>query len=242
MKKLTANQQIIADDILRYKKNKLASTLAILGLVFNCLYFLLLYAMPRAEFRTISIGFSVVLTLVMLLTIFLSSEGVKGYNKKFSIVLLVCAAFQILRIFYYPLKGIQNNWFVAASAGDSGMNYIGYFGWYPSFTNPKSTVFFVLMLVYLIASAACLIGSAVWGFIVATRLEKFQKQLDSGEISVETAIKELESEDAEAEVKVAAEDEVQIAPSQDAVAEEVTAESVESVQDVADDKPSSEVE
>ena len=179
MKKLTASEQIVANDILRYKKNKLASTLAILGLVFNCLYFLLLYAMPGSEFTTIYIGFSVMLTLIMLLMIFLSSEGVKGYNKKFSIVLLVLAAFQIVRIFYYPLKGIKNNLFVAASAGQAGMNYIGYFGWYPSFTNPTSTVYFVLMLIYLVASAACLIGSAVWGFIVATRLEKFQKQLDN---------------------------------------------------------------
>lgn len=216
MKKLTANQQILADDILRYKKNKLASTLALLGLVFNCLYFLLLYAMPRDEFTTISIGFSVILTLVMLLTIFLSSEGVKGYNKKFSIVLLVCAAFQILRIFYYPLKGLTNNWFVASDS----LHYIGYFGWYPKFSSPSSTPFFILLLVYLVLSAACLIGSAVWGFIVATRLEKFQKQLDKDEVSIEKTLAEMDKEDRVASVEFAAVDEVK----------------------AVDEKPSSEVE
>lgn len=236
MKKLTANQQILADDILRYKKNKLASALALLGLAFNCLYFLLLYSMPRSEFTTISIGFSIILTLVMLLTIFLSSEGVKGYNKKFSIVLLVCAAFQILRIFYYPLKGITNNWLVAANVGDAGMNYIGYFGWYPSFTDPKSTVFFVLMLVYLIASAACLIGSAVWGFIVATRLERFQKNLDEGNISINDAMAAVEAEEAAAQAKATD------AQPQAIGVGVVEADDESSVSVDSDEKPSSEVE
>jgi xanthine/uracil permease len=178
------NQQIVENDILRYKKNKLASSLALIGLVFNCLYFMLLYAMPKAEFRTYEIGFSVILTLIVLLTIFLASEGVKGYNKKFSIVLIVVAAFQILRIFGYPLKGMKDNLFIAADSTHT----IGYFGIYPT----DSSVFFTILLVYLVASAACLIASAVIGWIYAVKLERFQKELDSGEVSVEAALKELE--------------------------------------------------
>lgn len=185
----TEKQLIIADDILRYKKNKLAQTLALLGLVFNCLYFLLLYAMPKEEFRTITIGVSVVLTLIVLLAIFLASEGVKGYNKKYSIVLLVVAAFQILRIFYYPLKGLQNNWFVSLD----DLHKLGYFGAYKAFES--STTAFVILVVYLALSAACLIGSAVWGWIVAVRLEKFQKRLDSGEVDIKQVIKEMDAED-----------------------------------------------
>ncbi len=244
MRKLTANEQIIADDILRYKKNKLASTLALLGLVFNCLYFLLLYAMPKNEFTTFSIGLSVILTLVMLLTIFLSSEGVKGYNKKFSIVLLVCAAFQILRIFYYPLKGIRDDLLVASD----NLHYIGYFGIYPSYSNPTSTGYFILMLLYLCLSAACLIGSAVWGFIVATRLEKFQKRVDNGEISIKDTIEALDREEAEAASKaqVTSQEQVaaqtQVASVQDDSAQKEVTDDVETVEVDADDKPSSEVE
>ncbi|MDE6000989.1 MAG: hypothetical protein K2G96_01505, partial [Clostridia bacterium] len=100
MEKKTVNQQIIANDVLRYKKNKLASMLAILGLVFNCLYFMILYAMPKDEYTTIKIGFSIIITLVTLLVIFLSSEGVKGYNKKFAIVLMVLAVVQLIRVIY----------------------------------------------------------------------------------------------------------------------------------------------
>ncbi len=196
MEKKTVNQQIIANDVLRYKKNKLASLLALLGLVFNCLYFMILYAMPKDEFKTIKIGFSVIITLIILLLIFLSSEGVKGYNKKYSIVLLVIAAFQILRIFGYPLQGITKDILIAAD----NKHTVGYFGIYPE----DSGMFFALMTIYLSASAACLIASAVIGWIYAARLEKFQKQVDSGEVSVEAALDALNAED-EAAAALAAE-------------------------------------
>ncbi len=182
MAKKTVNQQIIADDILRYKRNKLAQILAILGLVFNCLYFCILYAIPDSDMRKMTLGFSVILTLIILLMIFLSSEGVKGYNKKFSIVLLVIAAFQILRIFYYPLNGLIND----------SLKGIGYFGYYPE----NSGFYFTIMLIYLLASSACLIASAVLGWVYAVRLQKFQKKLDNGEISVEATMAAMDEEDA----------------------------------------------
>lgn len=191
MKKLTPEQEIIQHDILRYKNNKLASSLALLGLVFNCLYFMLLYAYTDSYFQTITIGFSVILTLVVLLITFLSSEGVKGYNKKFTYVLLVIAAFQILRIFGYPLYGLRHQLLTA-----------GYFGFYP--TAEQSWVEFVILTVYLCASAACLIASAVLGWIQATKHENFQKKIDSGEVDVMVAIKKLDSEEEAAKAQVAA--------------------------------------
>lgn len=188
MEKKTVNQQIISHDVMRYKKNKLASMLALLGLAFNCLYFMILYAMPKDEYTTIKIGFSVIVTLVTLLVIFLSSEGVKGYNKKFSIVLLVVAAFQILRIFGYPLDGLKNNTLIAAN----NTHTIGYLGIYPE----DSGMFFALMTIYLAASAGCLIASAVIGWIYAVRLQNFQKKINSGEVVVEDAIAAVEAEEA----------------------------------------------
>ena len=55
MKDVSFENQVIKHDILRYKKNKLAQSLAILGLVFNCLYFMLLYAYNDKYFQTITI-------------------------------------------------------------------------------------------------------------------------------------------------------------------------------------------
>lgn len=193
--KKTLNQQIINVDISRYKKNKLAANLALLGLVFNCLYIMLLYGIKQANtadgtrtwFVSLTIGFSVILTLIVLLATFLASEGVKGYNKKFSIVLIVLAAFQILRIFGFPLYGLKN-----------GLLTVNYFWYNPDPTNysvANSVPEFVIMLVYLIASAACLIASAVIGWVRAVQLEKFTKQLEAGEVSVEQTLKAMDAED-----------------------------------------------
>lgn len=198
MNKLTPNQQIIADDILRYKKNSLPSGLALLGLVFNCLYFMLLYGIKvstisevvdgrpvqiATRFADMTMGFSVVITLFMLLIAFLSSEGIKGYNKKYCIVLLVLAAFQILRIFGYPVYGLKND-----------MLKVNYF-----FLNPtESTTEFVILVVYLCASAACFIASAVIGYFRCKRLETYEAGIANGTINVEATLKELDAEESKA--------------------------------------------
>ncbi|MDE7163126.1 MAG: hypothetical protein K2O44_03500 [Clostridia bacterium] len=179
---------IIQDDILRYKKNKFASMFAILALVFNCLYFTLLYAVCETALYKVPLGFSVIVNLLVLLAGFYASEGIKGYNKKFSIVLIVLAAVQVLRIIYYPIIGAAKNWL----ANDN--HYFGI-----SMNNAANSV---LMVIYLAGSAACFIVSAVQGFIVARRLEVFQKKLDSGEISVEATIAEIEVEEAEMKAQV----------------------------------------
>lgn len=190
----TENQKIIDNDILVYKPNKLASTLCILGLVFNCLYFMLLYGMKTSvdavtnettKFVSIEIGLSVILTLFTLLLTFLSSQGIKAYNKKYSIVLLVLAAVQIFRIFGYPVYGYKNN----------------YLNWNYFFIDNNSTVIFVFMLVYLIASAGCLIASAIVGYIRAARLEHHEKRIADGTISMAAVLKEMDEVDAANAVK-----------------------------------------
>lgn len=175
---------IIQDDILRYKKNKFASSFALLALVFNCLYFTLLYAISAVKSMfDVWMGFSVIVNLLVLLMGFFASEGIKGYNKKFSIVLLVLAALQLLRIVYYPIIGMSREWLVG--------NY--YFG--ITMTNAANGT---LMIIYLVASAAFFIVSAVQGYIVAMKLESFQKKLDSGEISIDDTLAEIEAEENDA--------------------------------------------
>ena len=182
-KPLSENQKIIRDDILLYKNNKLASTLALLGLAFSCLYFMLLYSFNYDFYYKMMMGFSVVLTLIA----FYSSEGIKAYNKKFSIVLIILAAFQILKIFYFPLKGLREdvlrgNYFEA---------------------NLSSAASFTILVIYLVASAACFAASAVWGFIVAQRLENYKKKLDDGEVDINRVLKDMDAEDEAAEATTA---------------------------------------
>lgn len=180
---------VLQDDILRYKKNKFASSFALLALVFNCLYFTLFYAVCTSELYRVILGFSVIVNLVVLLVGFYASEGIKSYNKKFSIVLIVLAAIQIIRIFYYPVVGAAKGW-------------LKYDNLYFNITMSNAANA-TLMIIYLVGSAACFIVSAVQGFIVARRLEVFQKKLESGELSVEQTLSELNAAEAKS-VNVAA--------------------------------------
>lgn len=181
----TENQKILNNDISRYSKNKAGANLALLGLVFNCLYFMLLYGYKsqKTRFDAIHIGISVLLTLVTLLVAFLSSEGVKGYNKKYCIVLLVLAAFQIFRIFGYPLYGLKNK-----------LLTVNYFGLEPT-TKGVNEIEFTILLVYLCASAACFIISAVISYIRSTQREKYLASIESGEFDADAFIKKINEEE-----------------------------------------------
>ncbi len=192
--KRTPNQEIIHSDILRYKTNKLPATFALLGIVFSCLYFCLLYGFRSNFFSNWQIGISVILTLFSLLITFLASEGIKGYNKKFVIVLIVLAAIQIIRIFGIPLSALRYDIANGNTVADETSTlYTRYFG-----VDLAPWTCFVFLTLWLCASAACLIVSAVIGYINCVRLEAFNKKIESGEISVEKTIKEMNEEDEKA--------------------------------------------
>ena len=173
---------ILQDDILRYKKNKFASSFALLALVFNCLYFTVLYAIcHNNELYKPSLGFSVIANLLVLLIGFYASEGIKGYDKRFFAVLLVLGAVQALRIIYYPVVGLASGWLADQN------HYFGVVmsGW--------SNALF--MIIYLAASSACFFVSAIQGYIVAKKLENFQKKIDNGTVCIEETLKELDRAD-----------------------------------------------
>lgn len=187
-KLLTDNEKILRADITRYKSNKLSSGMALLGLVFNCLYFLLLYSLNNNYFYTIEIGISIVLTLISLLTIFLSSEGIKGYNKIYSIVLTVMAVVQIVRIFTTPALAVTgHSWFIDVEYPSALTGH--YFG---AELTPQATC--TILIIYLVASAACLIVAAVTGYIAAVKRESYIKKLESGEIDIDKTLVEEENQ------------------------------------------------
>lgn len=185
--------RILKSDVLRYKKNKGAANLALLGLVFNCMYFCMLYAVKQSLFADSSltwwaswlIGVSVLYTLASLLVGFLSSEGIKGYNKKFCIPLIVLAVIQVARIFIFPLYGLRNN-----------LLTFTYF-WVDHTT---STFEFIMMVIWLIASAACYIAAAVVGYINIRNLEQHVAAVESGEIDMDAIIAEANKEANDTEI------------------------------------------
>ena len=192
--KRTPNQEIIHGDLMRYKSNKLASSLALLAIIFNCLYFCLLYSFRDKFFGTWRLG----VTLIVLLVTFLSSEGIKNYNKKYAIALLILAVVQIIRMFGLPLEAlkydIKNGVASQLTGGALNMRYFG--------IDLSPSVAYVILVVWLAASAACLIASAVIGYINSVKLENFNKKIESGEIVIEDTLAALDKEDAiAAEIK-----------------------------------------
>lgn len=160
---------VIQNDIMRYKKNKTASSLALLGLALGCLYFLVLYAQVKNGdiYYTWEIAFDVIYNLFFLLFVFLFSEQVKNYDRKLFPLQIIFGVLQIARIFWLPYKGIAAS---AVSAGD-----------------------FVAMAVFLAASGACIIASAVIGFLRAKSVENFTEKLERGEVDLEGELKKGEN-------------------------------------------------
>lgn len=199
LKKADVNP-VIKDDIQRYRKNKLASLLAILGLVMCCAYFVVLYAQVKNGdyYYKWPIAIDVIYNLLFLLFVFLFSEQVKNYNRKMFWYQIAFGAMQFVRIFWLPLAGVTQTVYPTLA----GVNYNG---------AVLSSGAFICMVVFLAASGACVIASAVIGLIRAKSLENFNKKLESGEVSVEAVLKELDEAD---ENKASA-------PA-DSVAEEVT--------------------
>lgn len=101
---------------MRYLKNSLGYTLALLGLVFflYALFMTITYdTFTSANDRprvipTLDVALDIVLSILITLIMFLSAEKVKIYEKKWSYVLLIIAVVNIFRIFNIPLKSLNS--------------------------------------------------------------------------------------------------------------------------------------
>lgn len=172
---------VVQNDIMRYKKNKFGANLALIGLALGCIYFLILYAQVKNDsnfggvqtdftYYTWEIAFDVIYNLFFLLFVFLFSEQVKNYDRVLFPVQLAVGVLQIARIFWMPLKGLTNS---AISVGT-----------------------FVAMLIALGASGACIIASAVIGYVRSKAVEEFTAKIESGEIDIDEELKKLSEEKA----------------------------------------------
>ena len=158
---MTAEERTIQRDRMRFIKNSLSANLAILGILFNVFYFVSIYKSDVGTYYySYIIGISIVYNLVFMLAVFLSSEGVKNYKKNYSYLLAAIGVIQAARIFIIPMGAH------AATVSVNGEAVL-------VVQNGQ----FIRVLVYLIVSAACLIGSAVVNFIRCNELEAHLKTL-----------------------------------------------------------------
>ncbi len=158
---MTAEDRSIQRDRMRYVKNSLSSTLAIVGILFNVFYFVSIYKSDvDTYYYNILIGASIVYNLVFMLAVFLASEGVKNYKKNYSYVLAVVGVLQIARIFILPMQ---------AHAAET-------------LVNGESVMVmqdgqFYRVVAYLVVSAVCLLASAAVNMIRCRELSEHLKTL-----------------------------------------------------------------
>ena len=95
-------ESIIRQDRMRFTKNNASSRLALLAILLNVLFFVSIYKINDTHYYAYQIGASILYNLVFMLAAFLASEGVKNYKIYFSILLIILAVGQIVRIFIYP--------------------------------------------------------------------------------------------------------------------------------------------
>ncbi len=152
----------IRQDRMRFVTNKLSSGLAILAILLNVFYFVSIYRSNANFYYSIDIGISVLLNLLFMLAVFLCSEGVKNYNKSYSIALIVIGVIELARIFFLPLSA--HNATVTDAAGVT--------------SKIMSDAQFARVTIYLACAAALLLASGIIGVIRSVKLAAYKKTLD----------------------------------------------------------------
>ena len=156
-------EKLIQRDRMRFVKNTMCANLCYLALLFDVFYFVLLYRSDVGTYYyTIQTGASIVYNLLFLLIVFLSSEEVKNYNKKYSFILLAVGVMQIVRIFAIPMAAHAATIVVDGAEVAVMQNFQ-----------------FMKSIIYLVVSAVCLIVSAVVNIIRCNTLEAHNKYLES---------------------------------------------------------------
>ena len=158
--------EYIRKDRLRFTKNTLASTLAIVAIVFDVLYFLNIYKSDVNHvvgdfYYQIRIGASIILNLLFMLAAFLASEGIKNYKKSYGYLLAVLGIIQIVRIFILPMQAHNTEVTVAGVT-----------------TKVMETGQFVTVIIYLVLSAAACFGAAYVGIKKSNELEAHMASLE----------------------------------------------------------------
>ena len=99
------DDNFIKRDRMRFIKNSQSANLCYLAILLNVFYFVSIYKSDVGTYYyNILIGASIVYNLIFMLAVFLSSEEVKNYNKKYSYLLAVIGILQIVRIFIIPMR------------------------------------------------------------------------------------------------------------------------------------------
>lgn len=149
------DEKTIRLDRMRYTKNSLASGLALLAILFDVFFFISIYESNKGSwYYNILIGASILYNLIFMLAAFLCSEGIKNYKINYSYVMIALGLVQVARIFIYPVRAHAATVSIQEQA-----------------VTVMETRQFVFCVIWLLASAACLIVGAVIGMARSKALQ-----------------------------------------------------------------------
>ena len=160
MPKKEVNKNTVLDRM-RFVKDKTPSNLALVSIVFDVLYFVVIYRINKEYFYTLMMGVSIVTNLFYMLLAFLCSEEVKNYHGKFGYLMIALGIVQIVRIFIYPLSATNATALVAGE-----MNQV------------MESATFVKCCVYLCGSAAVMIVGGLISIKNSKTLENYMATLE----------------------------------------------------------------
>ena len=160
---MTTEERTIQRDRMRFIRNSTSANLCYLGILFNVFYFVNLYQSDVGTYYyEIFIGAYIVYNLLFLLIVFLASEAVKNYAQNYSYLLAVIGIMQIVRIFYIPMR---------AHAATTMVNGVE--------TTVMGNGQFIIQVVFLAVSAACLLVSAAVNLFKCKELSEHMKTLEA---------------------------------------------------------------
>ncbi|CCV64217.1 hypothetical protein BN85406400 [Alteracholeplasma palmae J233] len=151
------NENIKLDKMM-YQNNKISYNLAFLGLGFNVVFIFLALNTINTRSYGLMTGFKVIMNIIIMLSVFLSMEKVKVYEKKFSIYLIILGIITIGRIFWLPrlfLKGTHIT---------------------DKLINSNYQMRAIIQIIFLALTSACFIASGIIGYFRSTALEKHRKE------------------------------------------------------------------
>ena len=146
---------------MRFIKNSQSANLCYLAILFNVFYFVSIYKSDVGTYYyNILIGISIVYNLIFMLAVFLSSESVKNYDKKYSYVLALAGVLQIARIFILPMRAHTAR--TVVNGTEVLVMHNGQF---------------MRVCIYLLISAACLLAAAAINFKKCSELSEHMKAI-----------------------------------------------------------------
>lgn len=181
---MTQDVKLTKLDRMRYTKDSASSTMVILAIVLNVLYFVSLYqcdhitnkAEPSYFYYSWTIGASVIYNLLFLLFCFLASVGVKGRKSGYTGILSFLGVMQFVRIFYIPaiatgktqigsLFGLEQTFEPTYQVGETVHNVM-------------TEGHYVFAVIMLIVSGVLCIAAAVTSYLNNRKLAAYMKTIE----------------------------------------------------------------